>query len=221
MPLGSPPNRFTIHNLCRRPNLDPSNAPAREDILQIVLPACDAAAAVTHASVFREPHGSGRWHFHVATALSEPSLGWREKGTSESWLCTALCKHGFGLMIIAGTPKCSMPTCCSAFGCRVRRKVCQICQAWTKTHCCGALGFGSARNRHLLDAINGTLDSAAIEEKDAECFLQRYAAGKRGPCKSSDLELWPIVSNLLCNERTPFFCRPLYVRTVALHQRHF
>ena len=30
----------------------------------------------------------------------------------------------------------------------------------------------------------------------AERFLQRWAAGKRGPSKFSDLELWPIVTQL-------------------------
>ena len=51
---------------------------------------------------------------------------------------------------------------------------------------------GGQKHPPLLDAINGSLDSAAIEEKVAERFLHRWAAGKRGPCKFSDLELWPI-----------------------------
>ena len=55
---------------------------------------------------------------------------------------------------------------------------------------------GGRKHPPLLDAINGVLDSTAIEEKVAERFLQRWSAGKRGPCKFSDLELWPIVKEL-------------------------
>lgn len=55
---------------------------------------------------------------------------------------------------------------------------------------------GGHKHPPLLDAINGELDSTAIEEKVAERFLQRWAAGKRGPSKFSDLELWPIVTQL-------------------------
>ena len=57
--------------------------------------------------------------------------------------------------------------------------------------CCGGW-----KHPPLLDAINGVLESVAVEEKVAERFLQRWAAGKRGPCKFSDLELWPIATQL-------------------------
>ncbi|CAL1161192.1 unnamed protein product [Cladocopium goreaui] len=119
-------------------NLDPSNAPTRETILETVLQAFGAAGygsdvCVTHACVFRETHGSGQWHFHGLSALDKDPLLW-----------------------------------CS----------------------------GGRKHPPLLDAINGVLDSTAIEEKVAERFLQRWSAGKRGPCKFSDLELWPIVKEL-------------------------
>ena len=67
-------------------NLDPSNAPTRETILETVLQAFGAAGygsdvCVTHACVFRETHGSGQWHFHVPTALSHPCrwVGWKKE----------------------------------------------------------------------------------------------------------------------------------------------
>ena len=77
-------------------------------------------------------------------------------------------------MITASTESSNMLTCCGTFGCRVRRKV---CQPWTRTHYC--IFSGGHKHPPLLDAINGALDSAAIEEKVAERFLQRYAAGKQ------------------------------------------
>ena len=176
-------------------NFDPANAPTREAILQAVLQAFDTAdygatACLTHACVFREQHGNGQWHFHVATALSEPCrwVGWKKE----------LAKCGyvphFANMHVDDHSK--------------RRKMQyahMLRYLWLPSEKKGLadldkdpLLWRSGGHKHppLLDAINGELDSTAIEEKVAERFLQRWAAGKRGPSKFSDLELWPIVTQL-------------------------
>lgn len=176
-------------------NVDPDSALTRENVLGYVLQAFDAAGYglavhVTHAAVFREPHSSGRWHFHVATALSDPCrwAGWKKELQKIGYVVN------FSNMAIEDHSK--------------HRKM-------QYSHMLRYLWLPSEKKplshldkdpllwRHggrkhpaLLDAINGTLDSAAIVEKVAENFLHRYAAGKRGPCKFSDLELWPIVQDL-------------------------
>ena len=127
-------------------NLDPSSAPARQTILDAVLKAFDIAdygstAYITHAGVFREQHCSGQWHFHVATALSVPCrwAGWKRELAKAGYVA-----HFANMSIDdhSSTESSKMLTCCGTFGCRVRRKV---CQPWTRTHYCIALGAASIR----------------------------------------------------------------------------
>eukprot|EP00435_Cladocopium_sp_Y103_P048428 s1187_g14.t1 len=176
-------------------NLDPINAPTREAILETVLQAFDAAdygapAAVTHACVFREEHGSGKWHFHVATQLSEPCrwIGWKKELAKAGYVA-----H-FANMAVDDHSKH-----------RKMQYAHMLRYLWLPSDKKGLSALdkapllwcsGGRKHPPLLDAINGMLDSSAVEEKVAERFLQRWAAGKRGPCKFSDLELWPIVTQL-------------------------
>ena len=67
-------------------NMDAATAPTRQGMLDVILQAFHSAdygsdASVTHACVFREPHSSGQWHFHVAVALSVPCRwsGWKKE----------------------------------------------------------------------------------------------------------------------------------------------
>ncbi|CAK9035720.1 unnamed protein product, partial [Durusdinium trenchii] len=173
-------------------NLDPINAPTREAILETVLRAFDtgSTACVTHACVFREQHGSGKWHFHVATALSEPCrwVGWKKQ----------LVKAGY----VAHFPNMAIEDHSKH---RKMQYAHMLRYLWLPSEHKGLSALdkdpllwccGGRKHPPLLDAINGALDSAAVEEKVAERFLQRWAAGKRGPCKFSDLELWPIAMQL-------------------------
>ena len=176
-------------------NLDPSNAPTRETILETVLQAFGAAGygsdvCVTHACVFRETHGSGQWHFHVPTALSHPCrwVGWKKELSKAGYIA-----H-FANMAIDDHSKH-----------RKMQYAHMLRYLWLPSDKKGLSALdkdpllwcsGGRKHPPLLDAINGVLDSTAIEEKVAERFLQRWSAGKRGPCKFSDLELWPIVKEL-------------------------
>ncbi|CAJ1383957.1 unnamed protein product [Effrenium voratum] len=140
--------------------------------------------------VFREQHCSGQWHFHVATALSVPCrwAGWKRELAKAGYVA-----H-FANMSIDDHSKH-----------RKLQYAYMLRYLWLPSEkkglsaldkdpllCCS----GGRKHPPLLDAINGALDSAAIEEKVAERFLQRYAAGKQKPAKFADLELWPIVKHL-------------------------
>lgn len=175
-------------------NLDPGNAPTRETILQIVLKAYEAAdyggSVLTHAGVFREWHRNGQCHFHVATALSEPCrwAGWKREIQKLGYVV-----H-FSNMAIENHSKHRK----MQYSHMLRylwlpspKKALSELDKDPLLWC-----HGGRKHPALVDAINGTLDSASIEEKVADNFLQRYAAGKRGPCKFSEIELWPIVSQL-------------------------
>jgi len=169
-------------------NLDPINAPTREAILETVLQAFDAAdygapAAVTHACVFREEHGSGKWHFHVATQLSEPCrwIGWKKELTKAGYVA-----HFANMAVDDHSKHKNM------------QYAHMLRYLWLPSDKKGLSALdkapllwcsGGRKHPPLLDAINGILDSSAVEEKVAERFLQRWAAGKRGPCKFSNLEL--------------------------------
>ena len=176
-------------------NLDPSSAPTRQTILDAVLKAFDIAdygstAYITHAGVFREQHCSGQWHFHVATALSVPCrlAGWKRELAKAGYVA-----H-FANMSIDDHSKH-----------RNLQDACMLRYLWLPSEKKGLSALdkdpllycsGGRKHPPLLDAINGALDSAAIGEKVAERFLQRYAAGKQKPAKFADLELWPIVKHL-------------------------
>ena len=139
---------------------------------------------------FREPHQDGGMHFHIATAFSEPFrwIGWKKALQSRSKVV-----H-FSNMAIDHHSRY-----------RQMQYAYMLRYLWlpSKKKPLTALDKEPLLwCRHgkshppLLDAINGALSCEAIQEKVAEVFLQRYAAGKRTTAKFTDVELWPIVREL-------------------------
>lgn len=176
-------------------NMDPATAPTRQGILDVTLQTFDAAGygsdvSVTHACVFREPHSNGQWHFHVAVALSVPC---RWRGWQKEFVKAGFTPHFANIAVHDHSQH------------RRMQYAHMLRYLWLPSEKKGLSTLdkdpllwcsGGQKHPPLLDAVNGVLDSAAVEEKAAERFLQRWSAGKRGPCKFTDLELWPIVKEL-------------------------
>ena len=126
-------------------NLDPSNAPTRETILETVLQAFGAGGygsdvCVTPASSGRRmavDSGTSMCRQHCRTLVDGLD---GEKSCRK--LATLLILPTRLLMTTASAEKCNMPICCGTSGCHLTRRA---CPPWTKIPCRGAVGPGSIR----------------------------------------------------------------------------
>ena len=169
--------------------LSPTEAPTREELQRTMLKAFRDAeyteGKVTHLAIFREPHKSGKLHFHVACCLSVRIrwLPWKR----------ALLKHNinanFNHVELQGIAKQ-----------RARQYESMLKYCWVpsraKPLCCldpePLLYHCNGRHPPLMDAIQGTLDAEAISLSIEQKFLQRAQGGKAGPGRFmvSRLRMW-------------------------------